>query len=149
MPSRQAPYKDGLSEKSLSAYFYDHSRCAKGVDLKLNAVQKIVEGKKVVIVDDSMVRHYGGSRAPHARAGGGASADRSPPVIDACLYGIAMPASKELIAYGRDSGAVAETIGADSLGYLSLKATVESVGLLPDQLCRACFTGSYPICRAL
>lgn len=124
-----------------------------GVDLKLNAVQKIVEGKKVVIVDDSMVRGTTGVKLVRLMRRAGAQEVHlrisSPPVIDACLYGIAMPASRELIAHNRDSGAVAETIGADSLGYLSLKATVESVGLLPDQLCRACFTGSYPICRAL
>lgn len=120
-----------------------------GVDLKLNAVQKIVEGKKVVIVDDSMVRgttgvklvrlmRRAGARAVHLRIS-------SPPVIDACLYGIDMPASEELIAYGRDRDAVAASIGADSLGYLSLEATIGAVGLPPEQLCQACFTGSYPV----
>ena len=104
-----------------------------GVDLKLNAVQKIVEGKRVVIVDDSMVRgttgvklvrlmRRAGAREVHLRIS-------SPPVIDACLYGIDMPASTELIASGRDVQEIAEKVGADSLGYLSLAATVEAVGL--------------------
>jgi amidophosphoribosyltransferase len=120
-----------------------------GVDLKLNAVQKIVEGKRVVVVDDSMVRgttgvklvrlmRRAGAREVHLRIS-------SPPVIDACLYGIDMPASDELIAYRRGTEAIAERVGADSLGYLSLEATVGAVGLPPEQLCRACFTGSYPV----
>jgi amidophosphoribosyltransferase len=120
-----------------------------GVDLKLNAVQKIVEGKRVVIVDDSMVRgttgvklvrlmRRAGAREVHLRIS-------SPPVIDACLYGIDMPASTELIASGRDVQEIAEKVGADSLGYLSLAATVEAVGLPREQLCRACFTGCYPV----
>jgi amidophosphoribosyltransferase len=120
-----------------------------GVDLKLNAVEKIVRGKRVVIVDDSIVRgttsvklvrlmRRAGAREVHLRIS-------SPPVIDACLYGIDMPASRELIAYRRKTAAIAGEIGADSLGYLSLEGTVAAVGLPEEGLCRACFTGSYPV----
>ncbi len=120
-----------------------------GVDLKLNAVEKIVRGRRVVIIDDSIVRgttsvklvrlmRRAGAREVHLRIS-------SPPVVDACLYGIDMPASNELIAYRRETASIAREIGADSLGYLSLEGTVEAVGLPEEGLCRACFTGSYPV----
>ena len=56
-----------------------------------------------------------------------------------------MPASPELIAYRRETADIAGEIGADSLGYLSLEGTVAAVGLPEEGLCRACFTGSYPV----
>ena len=120
-----------------------------GVDLKLNAVEKIVQGKKVVIVDDSMVRGTTGVKLVHLMRRAGARAVHlrisSPPVIDACLYGIDMPAPVELIAYERGARAIAGVVGADSLGYLSLEATVGAVGLPPEHFCLACFNGSYPV----
>ena len=120
-----------------------------GVDLKLNAVEKIVRGRRVVIVDDSIVRgttsvklvrlmRRAGAREVHLRIS-------SPPVIDACLYGIDMPASPELIAYRRSMAAIAGEVGADSLGYLSLEGTVSAVGLPAEGLCRSCFTGCYSL----
>ncbi|MGB4681416.1 MAG: amidophosphoribosyltransferase [Firmicutes bacterium] len=120
-----------------------------GVDLKLNAVEKIVRDKRVIIVDDSIVRgttsvklvrlmRRAGAREVHLRIS-------SPPVIDACLYGIDMPASQELVARRYKIADIARELGADSIGYLSLEETVAAVGLPGEGLCRACFTGLYTI----
>ncbi|MEW5783800.1 MAG: amidophosphoribosyltransferase [Bacillota bacterium] len=124
-----------------------------GVDLKLNIVQKIVEGKRIVIVDDSIVRgttsmklarmmRRAGARAVHLRVS-------SPPVIASCYYGIDTPTAAELLSSGRDAAAVAAALGVDSVGYLSHAGMIQAVGLPAEQLCRACFTGCYPepICQ--
>ena len=119
-----------------------------GVDLKLNVVRKIVEGKRVVIVDDSVVRgttsmklvrmmRRAGAREVHMRIS-------SPPVIATCLYGIDIPTVEELVSHGRSPAAVAELIGVDSIGFLSERGMIEAIGLSPGQQCRACFTGLYP-----
>ncbi len=120
-----------------------------GVDLKLNAVRKIVEGKRVVLVDDSIVRgttslklikimRRAGAREVHLRIS-------SPPVTGSCYYGIDIPDPQDLIAHGRSADEIPELIGADSLGYLSMTEVVKAVGLPEDKLCRACFKGDYPL----
>ncbi len=120
-----------------------------GVDLKLNAVQKIVEGKRVVLVDDSIVRgttslklinimRRAGAREVHLRIS-------SPPVTGSCYYGIDIPDAKDLIAYNRRPEEIPALVGADSLGYLSINEVVTAVGLPEESLCRACFTGQYPV----
>jgi len=119
-----------------------------GVDLKLNAVQKIVEGKRVVIVDDSIVRgttslklvrmmRRAGAREVHLRIS-------SPPVIASCRYGIDTPTAEELISAGRSNQEVVRMIGADSIGFLSPAGMLGAVGLPEDHLCQACFSGCYP-----
>jgi amidophosphoribosyltransferase len=120
-----------------------------GVDLKLNAVQKIVEGKRVVIVDDSIVRgttslklvrmvRRAGAREVHLRIS-------SPPVIASCYYGIDTPTAEELISSGRVPEEVARLVGADSIGFLSHAGMVGAVGLPEGHLCQACFTARYPV----
>ncbi len=120
-----------------------------GVDLKLNAVRKIVDGKRVVLVDDSIVRgttslklirimRRAGAREVHLRIS-------SPPVIGSCYYGIDTPESGDLIAYNHSPDEIARRIGADSLGYLSMAEVVAAVGLPEENLCQACFTGDYPV----
>ncbi len=120
-----------------------------GVDIKLNAVKKIVEGKSVVLVDDSIVRgttsvklikimRRAGAREVHLRIS-------SPPVKGSCFYGIDIPDAHELIAYNRPADEIPALIEADSIGYLSMEKTVKAIGLSADQLCRACFTGHYPV----
>jgi len=120
-----------------------------GVDIKLNAVKKIVEGKRVVLVDDSIVRgttsmklikimRRAGAKEVHMRIS-------SPPVTGSCYYGIDIPDREDLIAYNRSAQEIPALIEADSVGYLSMDKTVKAVGLPADKLCRACFTGHYPI----
>ncbi len=120
-----------------------------GVDLKLNAVQKIVEGKRVVLVDDSIVRgttslklikimRRAGAAEVHLRIS-------SPPVTGSCFYGIDIPDPHDLLAYGKSADDIPARIGADSVGYLSMDEVVEAVGLPTDDLCKGCFTGDYPV----
>lgn len=121
---------------------------AMGVDLKLNAVQPVVAGKRVVLVDDSLIKgttsrklvevmRRAGAREVHLRVS-------SPPVIGSCRYGIDTPGPEGLAAWGRTPGELARELGADSVGFLSLEGTVQSVGLTNGGLCLACFTGKYP-----
>lgn len=120
-----------------------------GVDLKLNAVQKIVEGKRVVLVDDSIVRgttslklinimRRAGAREVHLRIS-------SPPVTGSCYYGIDIPDAKDLIAYNRSPAEIPALVGADSVGYLSLEEAFAAVGLPGSKLCSGCFDGHYPV----
>ncbi len=120
-----------------------------GVDIKLNPVKKIVEGKRVVLVDDSIVRGTtsvklikimlrAGAREVHLRIS-------SPPVKGSCYYGIDIPNAQDLIAYNRQVEDMPALTGADSVGYLTMDETVEAVGLPAEKLCRACFTGDYPL----
>ncbi len=120
-----------------------------GVDIKLNAVKKIVEGKKVVLIDDSIVRGTTSVKLIKIMRRAGASEVHlrisSPPVTGSCYYGIDIPDAHELIAYNRSADEIPALIKADSIGYLSMDKTIEAVGLPADKLCRACFTGRYPV----
>jgi amidophosphoribosyltransferase len=120
-----------------------------GVKLKLNPVRQIVEGKRVVMVDDSIVRgttskhiiqmlRNAGAREVHVRIS-------SPPVKCSCFYGIDTSTSGELIGAQLDVPDIAKAIGADSLGYLSEEGMLESIGLPKKGFCTACFSGCYPI----
>ncbi len=120
-----------------------------GVDLKLNAVKKIVDGKRVVLVDDSIVRgttslklirimRRAGAKEVHLRIS-------SPPVTGSCYYGIDIPDADDLIANSRDLEQIRAMTGADSLGYLSMDEAVAAVDLPAGHLCRACFSGDYPL----
>ncbi len=120
-----------------------------GVQLKLNPVRKVVEGKRVVIVDDSIVRgttskrlvqmlFHAGAREVHMRIS-------SPQIISPCYYGIDISTYEELIGSSRKVAEICRKIGATTLGYLSHQGMLCAVGLPPDSLCMACFTGDYPI----
>lgn len=121
-----------------------------GVRLKLNAVPKLLAGKRVVIVDDSIVRgttarkivrlvRNAGAREVHVRIS-------SPPVDGPCHYGIDTPTRAELVASGQTVGAIAAAIEADSLGYLSPDGLRAAVRQTPGfSYCDACFTGEYPV----
>jgi amidophosphoribosyltransferase len=120
-----------------------------GVRLKLNPLRDIIEGKRLVVVDDSIVRgntqraiiamlREAGAAAVHVRIS-------SPPVAWPCFYGIDFATRDELLAPGLTTEQICRSIGADSLGYVSLDSLVRATGVRPDQLCRACFDGSYPV----
>jgi amidophosphoribosyltransferase len=120
-----------------------------GVDLKLNAVRKIVDGKRVVLVDDSIVRGTTSHKLVKIMRRAGATEVHlrisSPPVSGSCYYGIDIPDAHDLIAHGRSAEDIPALIGADSVGYLSMGEVVEAVGLRADKLCRGCFGGDYPV----
>ncbi|HEU4630831.1 MAG TPA: amidophosphoribosyltransferase [Gemmatimonadaceae bacterium] len=118
------------------------------VKIKYNAVREIIEGKRVVMVDDSIVRgsttrglvsmvRAAGAREVHMRVS-------SPPVTGPCYYGIDTPSREELIAANLSVSEIAEAIGVDSLAYLSLDGMLAAVPGGPGGFCHACFSGDYP-----
>ena len=121
-----------------------------GIRLKLNALEHMIRGKRIVVVDDSIVRgntqraqvrmlREAGALEVHVRIS-------SPPVKWPCFYGIDFATRAELIANGLDADEIAASVGADSLGYISLEGMVEATGQTSEErLCQACFTGEYPI----
>jgi len=120
-----------------------------GVKVKLNAQRGVLEGKRVVVVDDSIVRgttsrkivtmlRTAGAREVHMRIS-------SPPTIGPCYYGVDTPTRSELIATGNSVDAIREYITADSLGFLSEQGLYAFSGGDNDGFCDACFTGRYPI----
>ena len=120
-----------------------------GVKLKLNPVRYLLEGKSVVLVDDSIVRgttsrkivrmvRQAGAREVHLRIS-------CPPTISPCFYGVDTPTKRELIASNNDVEAIRRFVEADTLGYLSLRALREAVGDSErHEYCYACYTGDYP-----
>ena len=120
-----------------------------GIRLKLNPVREVIGGKRLVVVDDSIVRgntqralvrmlREAGAAEIHIRIS-------SPPVLWPCFYGIDFATRAELIATSMSVEQIRESIGADSLGYLSVDGMVEATGQPRSELCTACFTGDYPI----
>ena len=120
-----------------------------GIRLKLNPLREIIEGKRIVVVDDSIVRgntqraivrmlREAGAREIHVRIS-------SPPVKWPCFYGIDFATRAELVASGLEIEEIRRSIGADSLGYVSLEGLIASTQVNENKLCGACFTGKYPI----
>jgi amidophosphoribosyltransferase len=121
-----------------------------GVKLKLNAVPQLLRGRRVVVVDDSIVRGTTSRKiVKMIRAAGAAEVHvriSSPPVTGPCHYGIDTPTRAELIASTYDVDETARFIEADSLGYLSPEGLLGAVGEAGEEnFCSACFTGRYPI----
>ena len=119
-----------------------------GIRLKLNPLRDMIEGKRLVVVDDSIVRGNTSKQLVRMLREAGAAEVHlrvsSPPVRHPCYYGIDMATRAELLASGLTIEEIADFIGADSLAYLPLDALVESSGRPKDSLCRACFDGEYP-----
>jgi len=120
-----------------------------GIRLKLNPLREVIEGKRLVVVDDSIVRgntqraivkmlRESGATEVHVRIS-------SPPVQWPCFYGIDFATRAELIANGLTIDEIRQSIGADSLSFISLDALVESTNVAKERLCRACFDGVYPV----
>ena len=119
------------------------------VQLKLNVVQGNVEGKKVVLVDDSIVRgttsrkivtylKKKGAKEVHLRIG-------SPPLLAPCYLGIDTPTREELLAWGRNLDEIAAFLNADSVRYISIEGLIDTVGIDSNNLCLGCLTGKYPV----
>lgn len=120
-----------------------------GIRLKLNPIRDAIAGKRLVVVDDSIVRgntqralvkmlREAGAAEVHVRIS-------SPPVEWPCFYGIDFATRAELIAPGMNVDDIRRSIGADSLAYVSLEGLVASTGVAKKRLCRACFDGIYPV----
>ena len=119
------------------------------VRIKLNPVRSLLKGKRVIIVEDSIIRGTTGrSRVQSLRRVGAAEVHMvvsCPPTRHGCYYGIDFPSSAQLIAAGNTVEGIRDYLGLDSLHYLSVEGLVEATGLSRDQFCLACFTGEYPI----
>lgn len=120
-----------------------------GVKIKLNPIKKILNGKKIVVVDDSIVRGTTSkSRVRTIRDAGAAEIHMRiscPPHRYPCVYGIDFPSQNELIAANHSVSEIAAFLHVDSLGYLSVEGMLESIQVDKNKLCKACFTGEYPV----
>jgi amidophosphoribosyltransferase len=119
-----------------------------GVRLKLNPIKDLIKDKRVVLVDDSIVRgttskklvqmvREAGAREVHMRIS-------CPPTTHSCYYGVDTPDEAQLIAAQMTVGEVSDYIGADTLGYLSLEGMLEAIGIPGESTCNACWSGAYP-----
>ncbi|MCJ7827460.1 MAG: amidophosphoribosyltransferase, partial [Demequinaceae bacterium] len=120
-----------------------------GIRLKLNPLREVIAGKRLVVVDDSIVRgntqraivamlRESGAAEVHVRIS-------SPPVMWPCFYGIDFATRDELAAVGKTTEEVRQMIGADTLGHLSHRGMIEATEQAESTLCSACFSGQYPI----
>ncbi len=120
-----------------------------GVKLKFNPLPEMLTGKRLVVVDDSIVRGTTTPKIVRLLRGAGAREVHmricAPPIRHPCFFGVDMASRRELIAAHKTVDQVREFIDADSLGYLSIAGLMKSVALPEDDFCTACFTGDYPI----
>ncbi|MDT7712438.1 MAG: amidophosphoribosyltransferase, partial [Pseudonocardiales bacterium] len=146
------PYGKGLVKNAyVGRTFIQPSQTIRqlGIRLKLNPLRDVIRGKRLVVVDDSIVRgntqralvrmlRESGAIEVHVRIA-------SPPVRWACFYGIDFASRAELIANGADIDGIRRSIGADSVGYVSLEGLIAASEQPASRLCTACFDGQYPI----
>jgi amidophosphoribosyltransferase len=146
------PYAEGLiKNRYVGRTFIEPDQRLRdlGVKLKFNPLSETIAGKRLVVVDDSIVR---GTTTPRVvgllrRAGAKEVHLRicSPPIRYPCFFGVDMATRWELIAAHKTIPEIRDAIGADSLGYISIDGLIEAVGLPRNIFCLACFTGDYPI----
>jgi len=146
------PYAEGFVK---NRYVYrtfiqpSQSMREKGVRMKLNPLPRVIEGKRLAVIDDSIVRgtttretvemlRRAGAREVHLRVA-------SPPIKWPCFYGIDTANRNELIGSDKSIDQIREFVGADSLGYLSVDGMLISTGVPTERFCHACFSGGYPI----
>ena len=127
----------------------DQAMRQQGIRLKFNPLPAVIAGKRLVVVDDSIVRGNTTQKIVQMLLDAGAAEVHmrisSPPILWPCFYGIDMADRTELVAAGRTVDEIAALTGADSLAYLSLAGLQRAVGAPAAGFCRACFTGDYPI----
>ena len=147
----EIPYVEGLfKSKYVGRTFIepDQSSRERTLKLKLTTLWRNVKDKKVVLVDDSIVRGNTSKKIVSALKRAGAKEVHvrisSPPIIYSCYYGIDTPDRKQLLAATKSIEEIKEFICADSLAYLSLDGLIKSIGLAKEDFCTACFDGNYP-----
>ena len=146
------PYGEGLMKnRYVGRTFIEPSQSLRerGVKLKLNPIPDAIRGRRLVVVDDSIVRGTTTRQIVQALREAGAAEVHAritcPPIRWPCFYGIDMSTRSELVASDLSVEQVRGFIGADSLGYLSLEGMIGATGAPGDGLCRACFDGAYPV----
>ena len=145
------PYEEGFMKNRFADRTFimpDQKQRETAVSMKMNPIRSTVEGKRILIVDDSIVRgttlkklvhmlRKAGAKEVHVRIG-------SPPIIAPCYYGVDMKNRDQFIATRHSVEEIREIIGADSLGYISIEGLVEALGFKECDLCLACVNGKYP-----
>ena len=146
------PYGEGLVKNRYVGRTFimpDQRLRDMGVRMKLNPLQELIEGKSLIVIDDSIVRgttqrqvvqmlRRAGAKEVHLRIG-------SPPIQHPCYLGVDFPTRRELAAFDRAVEEVRQLVEADSLGYLSVEGLLRAVGTTEQQSCLACFSGESPI----
>ncbi|HDN18246.1 MAG TPA: amidophosphoribosyltransferase [Candidatus Bathyarchaeota archaeon] len=126
----------------------DMERRRNAVEMKLNSIRSVLEGREVIVVDDSIVRGITSKRIVDIVRRAGARKVRfwvtCPPIRSPCFYGIDMSTHRELIAFNKSIEEIQKSIGADELRYQTIEGLVKAIGLRCDELCLACLTGQYP-----
>jgi amidophosphoribosyltransferase len=145
------PYREGLVRNRYTGRTFiqpSQTMRQRGVTIKLNPLREVVRGKRLAVVDDSIVRgtttkqivdllRKAGAAEVHLRIS-------APPIYHPCFYGIDTQIETELIASTHTEEQIREFVGADSLGYLSIKGVLAALDLPYDRFCFACFDGRYP-----
>jgi amidophosphoribosyltransferase len=145
------PFRMGLIRNHyIGRTFIEPSQAIRnfGVKLKLNPVRRLMEGKRVILVDDSIVRgttsrkivrmvREAGAKEVHVRIS-------CPPTISPCYYGVDTPTREELIASSNSPEEICRFLGADSLGYISMAGLKQAVNDTQGNFCTSCYTGNYP-----
>jgi amidophosphoribosyltransferase len=146
------PYMDGLIKNHYVGRTFiqpTQSMRERGIRMKLNPLKDVLQGKRIVIVDDSIVRGTTSRKIVKALREAGALEVHmrisSPPVTHPCFYGIDTDNQDQLIAAKYSVAEIAQHIGVDSLAYLSWEGMLRATGREPNSFCSACFTGDYPI----
>src|SRR2546423_4071816 len=145
------PFRMGLIRNHyIGRTFIEPSQAIRnfGVKLKLNPVRSLIEGKRVVLVDDSLVRGTTSRKIVRMVRESGATEVHMriscPPTISPCYYGVDTPTREELIASSSTPEEICKFLGADSLGYVSLSALRRAVSDTEGRFCTSCYTGVYP-----
>jgi amidophosphoribosyltransferase len=148
----EIPYGDGfVKNRYVGRTFIQPTQSMRqlGIRMKLNPVREVIAGRRVVVIDDSIVRgnttqqivamlRDAGAREVHMRIS-------SPPIKWPCFYGIDMPDQDDLIGAQLSVEEIRSHIGADSLAYLSLEGMVAATEIPADNFCTACFSSRYPV----
>lgn len=146
------PYAEGLiKNRYVGRTFIQPTQGMReaGIRMKLNPLKDVLEGKRIIMVDDSIVRGTTSKKIVKALRDAGAAEIHmrisSPPVTHPCFYGIDTDSQDQLIAARKSVGEIAEHLGVDSLAYLSWEGMLVATQDDPSHFCSACFTGNYPI----
>ena len=145
------PYEEGFMKNRFAGRTFimpDQKQREDAVSMKMIPIKSTVSGKRILIIDDSIVRgttlkklvamlRKAGAKEVHVRVG-------SPPIIAPCYYGVDMKSRDQFIATKHTVDEIREIIGADSLGYISMEGLVEAIGIKENDLCLACVNGKYP-----
>jgi amidophosphoribosyltransferase len=145
------PYREGMYRNRYAGRTFIQPSAGlrhRGVTIKLNPLREVVAGKRLIVVDDSIVRgtttkkivellRKAGATEVHVRIS-------APPIYHPCFYGIDTSIETELIAATKSEAEIRDFIGADSLGYLSIRGVLAALDLPYERFCFACFDGNYP-----